>query len=91
MKKHGFFVLKYDTARGWRHGHHHQSLENQSRRSSLLLSAGQLTCAKPEDIPAMVTDLNDSGSFNRRLTLPYTPKQIALMTATPASGEVMPR
>ena len=54
-------------------------------------SVGQLTCAKPEDIPAMVTDLNDSGSFNRRLTLPQTPKQIALMTATPANGEVMPR
>jgi hypothetical protein len=45
----------------------------------------------PAAIPAIPMDWIESGLLRRRCTLPYTPKQIAFIAATPANGEDMPR
>ena len=49
-----------------------------------------LTCMRPAAAPASVMEATESWCGSSRSTLPYAPKVMALMPATPSSGELMP-
>ena len=49
-----------------------------------------LTCMRPAAAPARVMEATESWCGSSRSTLPYAPKVMALMPATPSRGELMP-